>query len=108
MMIVMNTEKASQLFENLSSPIRLSLFRLLVEAGGEGIVAGDLAKQLAIAPNNLSFHLKQLSKSDLVISVQEGRFIRYYANLALMTELIHFLTDACCKNAPVSGCKPFE
>ena len=101
----MNTENASKLFESLSSPIRLAIFRLLVVAGNRGIVAGDLAKDLNIAPNNLSFHLKQLSQCKMIHSMQEGRFIRYYANLNLMGELIGFLTESCCRDETIIECQ---
>lgn len=95
----MNTEQASQLFESLSSPIRLAIFQTLSAMGTKGMIAGDLAKQLGLAPNNLSFHLKTLSQAQLITSLQEGRFVRYYANLPLMLELTQFLTDNCCKNS---------
>ena len=64
----MNTEQASQLFESLSSPIRLAIFQTLSAMGTQGMIAGDLAKQLGLAPNNLSFHLKTLSQAQLVTS----------------------------------------
>ena len=54
----MNTIQASKLFESLSSPIRLAIFQQLTAAGSTGMIAGDLAKQLNLAPNNVSFHLK--------------------------------------------------
>ncbi|MCI5764493.1 helix-turn-helix transcriptional regulator [Actinobacillus porcinus] len=95
----MNTEQASFLFESLSSPIRLGIFQTLSAMGTAGMTAGDLAKQLNLAPNNLSFHLKNLSQAELVYSTQEGRFIRYYANLTLMLHLTAFLTQNCCKNS---------
>ncbi len=95
----MNTEQASQLFESLSSPIRLAIFQTLSAMGTQGMIAGDLAKQLGLAPNNLSFHLKTLSQAQLITSQQEGRFVRYHANLPLMLELTQFLTENCCKNS---------
>ena len=93
----MNTEQASQLFESLSSPIRLAVFQQLSAMGTQGMIAGDLAKQLNLAPNNLSFHLKSLSHTHLIYCRQEGRFMRYYANLDLMMDLTAFLKDNCCK-----------
>ena len=95
----MNTEQASQLFESLSSPIRLAIFQTLSAMGTQGMIAGDLAKQLGLAPNNLSFHLKTLSQAQLVTSLQEGRFVRYHANLPLMLKLTQFLTENCCENS---------
>lgn len=94
----MNEEQASQLFESLSSPIRLKIFLQLTILGTKGMVAGELARKLELRPNNLSFHLNTLSKSGLIFSQSEGRFIRYFANLTLMTEFIRFLTQNCCQD----------
>ncbi len=98
-MLPINTEQASFLFESLSSPVRLAVFQALSAMGTQGMTAGDLAKQLDLPPNNLSFHLKTLSHAKLVSSQQEGRFVRYYANLDLMMALTEFLTDNCCRNS---------
>ncbi|MCU9997828.1 helix-turn-helix transcriptional regulator [[Pasteurella] aerogenes] len=99
-----NTVQASQLFESLSSPIRLAIFQQLSSMGSQGMIAGDLAKQLELAPNHLSFHLKTLSHTKLVTSQQEGRFIRYHANLNLMMELTRFLTENCCIHSHEQCC----
>ncbi|OOR92475.1 transcriptional regulator [Moraxella caviae] len=102
----MTTETASLLFDCLSSPVRLSVFQTLTRVGSEGMVAGELAKRLDIAPNNLSFHLKILSMSQLVCSKQEGRFMRYYANLPLMMALTAFLSEQCCVESMGEDCAP--
>lgn len=101
---IMNTERAAQLFESLSSPIRLAIFQALSAAGTQGMVAGDLAKQLTLAPNHLSFHLKTLTHAGLISSQQEGRFVRYYANLTLMMDLTRFLTENCCRDSHEQCC----
>lgn len=94
----MDTEQASILFESLASPIRLMIFQSLSAMGTKGMIAGDLSRHLNLAPNNLSFHLKNLSQTELVYSCQEGRFVRYYANVELMFQLTGFLTQHCCKH----------
>lgn len=68
------------------------------------MIAGDLAKQLDLAPNHLSFHLKTLTHAGLISSQQEGRFVRYYANLTLMMELTRFLTENCCRDSHEQCC----
>ncbi len=88
----MNTTQASRLFGTLGANTRLDIFRLLVKQGGQGMVAGDIAKALNVSPANLSFHLKELSHAGLVDVQQEGRFQRYRADLALMLDLVAFLT----------------
>ena len=110
----MNKEIATKVFESLASGIRLEVYRLVVKTGLEGMVAGQIASELAIAPNNLSFHLKAMTHAGLLSVAQEGRFQRYRANIPLMLELIAYLTEECCAGHPeqcaslrsASGCSP--
>lgn len=91
---------ATRIFESLSSGTRLDIYRLLVKYGMEGLVAGQIAGTLDIAPNNLSFHLKAMTHSGLLSVEQEGRFQRYRANIPLMLDLIAYLTEECCAAQP--------
>lgn len=91
---------ALRAFESLSSGVRLDIFRLLVKAGPQGLVAGEIGTALRVPPTNLSFHLKALAHAQLVSVVQEGRYQRYRANLALMQDLIGYLTAECCAGHP--------
>ena len=95
-------ERAAALLtlESLSSGIRLDIFRLLVRQGPEGLVAGEIATALELAPSNLSFHLKALTQSGLLSVEQEGRSQRYRANMPLMLDLIAYLTEECCAGHP--------
>jgi ArsR family transcriptional regulator len=96
----MDTKAASLLFESLSSGWRLEAFRLLVRQGPDGMVAGDIASALDIAPSSLSFHLKALTHAGMVTVEQQGRFQRYRANIPLMLDLIAYLTEECCSGHP--------
>lgn len=96
----MDKNTATSVFESLASGIRLDVYRLLVRIGPQGLVAGEIAGALAIAPTNLSFHLKALTQAGLLRVTQEGRFQRYRANMALMQELIAYLTEECCAGHP--------
>ena len=96
----MENKRATQLFESLSSGIRLDIYRLLVKQGREGMVAGQIAATLNLPANNASFHLKGMTHAGLITVEQEGRFQRYRANLALMLELIAYLTEECCAGHP--------
>lgn len=91
---------AVSVFECLSSGIRLDVYRLLVRAGLEGLVAGEIAAMLALPPTNLSFHLKALTQAGLLSVEQEGRFQRYRANIPQMLDLIAYLTAECCAGHP--------
>ena len=96
----MNNKEAALLFEALSSEQRLAIFRLLVQNGTSGLVAGEISSALGIAASNLSFHLKNLLHAKLVSVEKEGRFLRYRANIPLMLSTIGFLTNECCKDKP--------
>ena len=87
----------------LAQETRLSVFRLLVQTGPQGLAASKIGEHLGVAPSSLSFHLKELTHADLVASRQEGRFIIYSANFATMNGVIAFLTDNCCGGA---SCAP--
>jgi DNA-binding transcriptional ArsR family regulator len=93
----MNTSDAVQALAALAQETRLSIFRLLVEAGEAGMNAGAIAEALDLAPATLSFHIAHLARSGLVASRQEGRFIYYSANFQAMDDLIAYLTDNCCQ-----------
>lgn len=93
----MNITTAVEALAALAQETRLSIFRLLVEAGEAGMNAGAIAEALDLAPATLSFHIAHLARSGLVASRQEGRFIYYSANFAAMDELIAYLTDNCCQ-----------
>ncbi|MDP3869365.1 helix-turn-helix transcriptional regulator [Phenylobacterium sp.] len=79
---------------------RLAVFRLLVQAGPEGLPAGELARRLDILPNTLSANLNVLNHAGLVASRRDGRSIIYTANYDTMRELLAFLMEDCCGGAP--------
>ncbi|SCC94816.1 Arsenic resistance transcriptional regulator [Thiomonas sp. X19] len=91
---------ATSIFESLSSGVRLDVYRLLVKKGPEGMVAGEIAITLDVPPTNLSFHLKALTQARLLTVEQEGRYLRYRANIPLMLDLIAYLTEECCSGHP--------
>jgi len=81
------------------------LYRLLVERGPEGMAAGQVAEKLKVSSATLSFHFRTLSHAGLIDSRQEGRFIYYAANFAVMNGMLAYLTENCCGNNP-GACKP--
>src|ERR1051325_3876439 len=84
----------------LAQETRLSIFRLLVEAGPEGVPAGRIAEILDVPAATLSFHLKELARSGLLSSRQERQFIHYAADFARMADLMTYLSQNCCKGMP--------
>ncbi len=89
----------------LAQESRLSVFRLLVQRGPEGLAAGGIAERLGIPPATLSFHLGQLGQAGLVTSTRIGRSIVYAADYKGMDRLMGFLYENCCQGAcvPASG-----
>ena len=98
-MTLMQTQYALAALAALAQESRLAIFRLLVQAGPDGLAASKIAEHLGIAPSSLSFHLKELSHAQLVTARQEGRFIIYAAQIGSMNALIGFLTENCCGGA---------
>jgi DNA-binding transcriptional ArsR family regulator len=84
----------------LAQETRLAIFRLLVEAGPEGLPAGRIAEALGVVPATLSFHLKELSHAGLAHARSEGRFVIYCADFDRMAALMTFLTRNCCRGMP--------
>ena len=84
----------------LAQAVRLRVFRAVVVAGHEGLTPGAMAEQLAVAPNTLSFHLKELVHAGLIGQERQGRNLIYRASFATMNELLGYLTDHCCQGTP--------
>ena len=93
----------------LAQDNRLDVFRLLVQAGPEGMTAGAIAEALQLAPNTLTFHFDRLRMAGLATVRREGRSMIYAAQFGTMNALLGFLTENCCGGAPcmpAASCKP--
>jgi len=104
----METNTAVTALAALAHDSRLEVFRQLVQAGPQGVVAGELAARLGIPANTLSFHLKTLHHAGLVASRQAGRYVHYSANYAAMGALLGFLTENCCGGLPCGAAEPLN
>ena len=109
----MESEEAVVALEALAQASRLGIFRLLVEAGREGLPAGKIAEEMELPNATLSFHLAQLKNAGLIKCERQSRSLIYSADFDAMKELLSFLTENCCQGnaaecAPVgrSGRKP--
>lgn len=92
----MESKTAVEALGALAQNSRLEVYRVLVQAGPDGLAASAIAEKLGIPSNTLSFHLRALSQADLVQSRQEGRFVYYSTNYEQMNALLGFLTENCC------------
>jgi len=101
----MKTADAVASLAALAQDSRLDVFRLLVQAGPDGLAAGEVAAKLKLAPNTLTFHFDRLREAGLVTVRRHGRSMIYGARFEIMNELLGYLTDNCCQgNADL--CKP--
>jgi ArsR family transcriptional regulator len=93
----------------LAQSNRLDVFRLLVEAGPEGMPAGAVATALDLAPNTLTFHFDRLRTAGLVTVRRDGRSMIYTAQFETMNSLLGYLTENCCGGVrcePAVECRP--
>src|SRR6185312_14829154 len=84
---------------------RLDVYRLLVEAGPEGMAAGEVAAALKVSPNTLTFHFDRLRHAALVTVRRDGRSMIYAARFDTMNDLIGYLSDNCCEG-DAARCRP--
>ncbi len=95
----------------LAQDNRLDMFRLLVEAGPDGLPAGRVAEKLKLAPSALTFHFDRLREAGLVTVRREGRSMIYAPQIDTVNALVGFLTENCCGGAsctPAVACKPVK
>jgi DNA-binding transcriptional ArsR family regulator len=96
----MEIKEATVALAALAQETRLAIFRLLVEAGPEGVAAGRISEALEVPPATLSFHLKELARAGLAHARPESRFVFYSADFERMAALMTFLTRNCCRGMP--------
>jgi DNA-binding transcriptional ArsR family regulator len=95
----METSSAVAALGALAQENRLEVFRLLVQAGPDGLPAGEIGERLNLAPATLSFHLAQLRHAGLIGMRREGRSLIYSADYDGMNTLMDFLTANCCRGS---------
>ena len=87
----------------LAQEHRLAAFRLLVQAGVDGLAAGAIADRLGVPASSMSFHLAQLGHAGLVSQRRQSRSIIYTADYAAMNRLMGYLTENCCEGVPCTA-----
>jgi DNA-binding transcriptional ArsR family regulator len=102
----MKSTEAIDALGALAQEHRLALFRLLVQAGDDGMSAGSLAEALSLPNSSLSFHLAHLNRAGLIDQRRYGRSLIYTANYAAMNELVVYLMENCCGGAACSPAEP--
>ena len=100
----MRAEKTITALAALAHEHRLAAFRLLVEAGPNGLSAGAVAERLGIPPSSLTFHLQQLFRAELITQRRLSRQLIYATNFGTMNALLAYLTENCCGQGDGAGC----
>ena len=92
----------------LAHETRLSIYRLLVQQGPEGLPAGAIGDRVGLQPSSLTFHLQSLHRAGLVAQTRSSRQLIYRADYSVMNGLVEFLTDKCCtaSGSCETVCKP--
>ena len=93
----METEDVVEVLAALAQETRLDAFRLLVQAGPEGLPAGEIADRLGVPAPTLSFHLKTLTQGGLVRAERDGRSLVYAPEFGHLNRVLAFLTKNCCR-----------
>lgn len=83
----------------LAQENRLGLFRLLVQAGTQGMCAGEIADALGLPNSSLSFHLAALTNAGLLHQERQSRSLIYSVDYPAMNALVAYLMENCCAGA---------
>lgn len=97
--MIMRAPDAVVALAALAHQYRLSIYRMLVEAGPEGLSAGTIAGRLKLPPSSLTFHLQQLHRAGLITQQRNSRQLIYAADFEAMNGLVGYLTENCCGGA---------
>jgi DNA-binding transcriptional ArsR family regulator len=93
----METKEAVEALGAMAQETRLTALRLLVQAGPDGLPAGEIARRLEVPSPTLSFHLRALLHAGLVTHERDGRSLYYAADFARLKALVDFLSESCCR-----------
>lgn len=96
----MDKTTAINAFSALSQQTRLDVFRLLIKAGKDGLLSGEMGEQLGVRQNTMSTNLTILLRAGLIRNERQGRAVRYFADMDGIGSLINYLLQDCCGGAP--------
>lgn len=100
----MRSPEAVTALAALAHEHRLAAYRMLVEAGPEGLPAGEISTRLKLAPSSLTFHLQSLQRAGLISQQRMSRQLIYAADFTTMNDLVGYLTENCCAGSVSADC----
>ncbi|MFN4088964.1 MAG: ArsR/SmtB family transcription factor [Alphaproteobacteria bacterium] len=89
-------EDAADALAALGNRTRLRLFKLLMRAGPEGLIVGEVQRHMDMPASTLAHHLAALARAGLVSQERRGREVVCTADYATMHGLVGWLTQECC------------
>jgi DNA-binding transcriptional ArsR family regulator len=92
----MNERTAADALAALGNRTRLKVYRLLVRAGPDGLIVGEIQTRLGVAASTLAHHLATLGKAELISQDRQGRETVCRANFGQVDAMISYLTENCC------------
>ena len=92
----MELAEAAKRCSELGNTTRLSIFRLLVKAGKDGLPVGEIQRSLDIPPSTLTHHLQRLVQVGLVNQRRQSRVLHCEPQFDAVRELADFLVSECC------------
>ncbi|MFC7290196.1 ArsR/SmtB family transcription factor [Hirschia litorea] len=95
-----DSQKTIEQLSALAQDTRFAVFKVLMQAGKDGLPAGEIAKILSVAPNTLSSHLAIITRANLATVTRDGRSLIYKAQLEGVKDLLSALVDDCCNGHP--------
>jgi ArsR family transcriptional regulator, arsenate/arsenite/antimonite-responsive transcriptional repressor len=102
----MRTPAVIEALGALAHEHRLTIYRLLVQRGPEGLPAGVIGQRVGLVPSSLTFHLQNLQRAGLITQRRDRRQLFYSADYAVMNGLVGYLTENCCGNISTECCAP--
>lgn len=97
------TSPTARALAALGHDARLSIFRMLVQAGDEGLRVGDIGGHLGLAPSTLAHHLSTLVDAGLVLQEKHGREVFNRVDYPAMYRVLNFLTSECCSGVSLNA-----
>ena len=101
----MRDHDAIEALSALAHPTRLRVFKLMVQAGAQGVPAGDIARQIGVPVTTMSTHLGILSRAGLAAPRRESRTVFYALDCDGTRDLFAYLLADCCGGRP-DLCQP--
>lgn len=92
----MELDTAAEILCELGNPTRLSILRLLVRAGDEGMTVGDIQGRIQVPPSTLSHHLSRLVRVGLIEQVRDGRILHCRPRFETLNGVVAYVMEECC------------